>query len=109
MTETKERIRALNDDLRRLHKGGRIMLTAGIQALDERTIRRIDVAIAAFTAFDAGNDPYDEHDFGSVAVDGETVFFKIEYYDLSLTAHSPDPSDPTVTARVMTIMLGEEY
>ena len=37
------------------------------------------------------------------------VFFKIDYYDKSLTFHSPDPADPAVTERIITIMLAEEY
>ena len=37
------------------------------------------------------------------------IFFKIDYYDKALAAHSPDPSDPSVTERVITIMLSEEY
>jgi Protein of unknown function (DUF3768) len=33
-----------------------------------------------------------------------TIFFKIDYFDRNLTYHSPDPSDPAVTRRVITIM-----
>ena len=55
------------------------------------------------------NDPHEEHDFGLFEADGHTIFFKIEYYDKSLTAHSPDASDLSVTERVITIMLAEEY
>ena len=55
------------------------------------------------------NDPHEEHDFGSFKAEGRTIFFKIDYYDKSLTYHSPDPSAPSVTERVITIMLAEEY
>ena len=34
------------------------------------------------------------------------MFFKIDYYDRSLNGHSPDPADPTVTTRVLTIYAG---
>ena len=34
---------------------------------------------------------------------------KIDYYDQNLSMHSPDPPDPAITQRVITIMLAEEY
>jgi Protein of unknown function (DUF3768) len=103
------RISALNDELRRFGRGGRIMITSGIQALDAEAVARVLAAVAGFDAFTAGNDPYGEHDCAILAVDGLRVLFKIDYYDCSLTYHSPDPSDPTMTERVMTVMLANEY
>jgi hypothetical protein len=64
-------------------------------------------AVANFDRFDEDNDPYGEHDFGALEIEGERLFFKIDYYDQSLSAHSPDASE--VTKRVLTIMLAEEY
>ncbi len=55
------------------------------------------------------SDPNEEHDFGSFEADGQTIFFKIDYLDKDLKYHSPDPADPTLTERVITIMLAEEY
>ena len=62
-----------------------------------------------FDDFCHANDPHEEHDFGSFEVEGRTIFFKIDYYDKSLTHHSPNPADPSVTERVITIMLADEY
>ncbi len=62
-----------------------------------------------FNAFDKGNDPWGEHDFGAFAQDGEKLFWKIDAYDLSMTMGSPNPANEAVTVRVLTIMLSEEY
>ena len=59
--------------------------------------------------FNADNDPYGEHDFGIVKHGGESIYFKIEYYDKDLEFGSEDPADPDQTTRVMTIMLACEY
>ena len=103
------RIRALNDELRRFGRGGRIMVTPRIQSLGLRAVARVLAAVAAFDAFTDDNDPYGEHDCAILTVDGLRVMFKIDYYDRGLTYHSPDPSDPTVTERVMTVMFASEY
>jgi hypothetical protein len=70
---------------------------------------RIVKTIAVFDDFCHANDPHEEHDFGAFDADGQRVFFKIDYYDETLTYHSLDPADPSVTRRVITIMLAEEY
>ena len=102
-------IRRLNDAFRRTSLGGRFMLTPGISALSTETIIAIAKAVQSFDSFDAGNDPYGEHDFGSVDVGEEQVFWKIDYYDKQLSGGSEDPADPRVTTRVLTIMLAAEY
>jgi hypothetical protein len=104
-----DRIRALNDDLRQHLIGGSAVITPGIAALGREAIDRIVKTIAVYDAFCHGNDPYGEHDFGSFDADGKTIFFKIDYYDKALAGHSPDPADSSVTERVITIMLAEEY
>jgi hypothetical protein len=103
------RICALNDELRRFGRDGRIMITSGIQALGTEGVAHVLAAVAAFDAFTTDNDPYGEHDCAILTVDGHRVMFKIDYYDRDLAYHSPDPSDPTVTERVMTMMLASEY
>jgi hypothetical protein len=103
------RIRALNDELRHTFTGGMAVMTPGIAALGQEAVERIVKTIAVFDDFCHANDPHEEHDFGSFEADGHTIFFKIDYFDQNLTYHSPDPSDPAVTRRVITIMLAEEY
>ena len=103
------KIRDLNDAFRQTLTGGSLMITAGVMALETIAQGRIIDAVRTFTAFDDGNDPYGEHDFGSVEIDDERLFFKIDYYDLTRAMHSPDAANPAVTERVMTIMLADEY
>ena len=107
--ERTRRIRELNDALRVYSKGGETYLTHGVSAKGEDFVARAFQAVADFDGFTEDNDPYGEHDFGAVTVDGERVFFKVDYYDRAKEYGSEDPADPTVTARVMTILLAEEY
>ena len=104
-----EPIRALNDALRRNLANGHAVITTGVAALGPEAVARIVKTVAVYDDFCHANDPYEEHDFGALEVDGQVIFFKIDYYDKAVTYHSPDPSDPSVTERVITIMLAEEY
>jgi len=104
-----EKIRELNDKLRRNLDTGLAVITPGVAALGIDAVEKIVKTVAVFDDFSHANDPHQEHDFGSFEAHGETIFFKIDYYDRSLSNLSPDPSDPTVTQRVITIMLASEY
>jgi len=103
-------IAELNDQLRQTLHGGRILFSRGVNALCPSLCSRIIAALREFNNFRRDeDDPFGEHDFGAFEVLGRRLFFKIDYYDRSLTAASPDPSDPGVTVRVLTVMLPEEY
>jgi len=103
------RIRHLNDLLRCKGIGGQVMITAGLDALGEVVVARVLREIAAFTQFTEDNDPHRERDCAVLTVDGTRIIWKIDYFDCDLTYHSPNPADPAVTNRVMTVMLAEEY
>jgi hypothetical protein len=103
------KIRTLNDEFRRTFEGGRILFTPGVMELPVRLHKPLAGQIMTYTEFNESNDPYHEHDFGALTLDGQKIFWKIDYYDRECCEGSPDPSDPDVTTRVMTIMLASEY
>lgn len=108
------RIRALNDQMR---MGGieastdasQWVLTSGVMAMGCAIVREAVRQVREFNAFDAANDSHGEHDFGAFELAGERLFWKIDYYDRSMTTGSPNPSDHGATCRVLTIMLASEY
>lgn len=103
--ERAERIRALNDQMRAdgptKPSHNRWFLTPGILALGDEMVGTVIAALQAFSAFTEDNDPHREHDFGSIEVGEERVFWKIDYYDRMLSGGSPDPADPEKTCRVL--------
>lgn len=104
-----EAIATLNDMLRKEGAGGLIMVTRGVRSLPGFDVRALLAALAAYDAFDADNDPFGERDFGDLEVGGEDLLWKIDYFDLHNQFASPDPADPAVTSRVLTVMLPSEY
>ena len=73
ITRKTERIRQLNDQLRRTGQGGAVTVTSGIAALEEGLIARIMLAVATFEAFSPNNDPYGEHDCAGLEVEGHRI------------------------------------
>jgi hypothetical protein len=111
-----EQIRILNDAFRTtvLPVGSTIgtdelVITRGVADRGADFIDRAVTAVRTFCDFTQDNDPFGEHDFGTFELDGVNLFWKIDCYDQDLDFGSPDPADPAVTRRVLTVLLAEEY
>lgn len=105
-----QRIRELNDRFRTQGLGrGSIMVTSGLQEKGSAFVVAAIQAVREFDQFSNDNDPWGEHDFGAVDLEGDKVFFKIDYYDLSLRNGSENPANEGCTLRILTIMLASEF
>lgn len=107
--ELNDALRTSTDPIASLIINGQLMLTSGIAARGMEFVDRALSAVRSFSNFSDYNDPYGEHDMAFLTVDGVEIFFKIDYYDPALRYRSEDSSDPTITRRVLTIALAEEY
>jgi hypothetical protein len=107
---TTQRIAELNDLCRKaMGIGGKLFQTQGIDALPEAEQSAIREKVEKFDAFTEDNNPHGERDFGAFEHEGKRIFWKIDYYDRTLTKGSENPADPKQTVRVLTIMLASEY
>jgi hypothetical protein len=108
---TRFRVSDLNDAFRAAGPvaGATWHVTPGVLGLGADFVAMAVRAVRGFEGFTPGNDPYEEHDFGSIKLAGETLFWRIEAYDRELNYGSPKLADPAVTTRVLTLMLASEY
>jgi hypothetical protein len=102
------KIAKLNDKLRTTFRGGSVCMTAGINALPDDVRMRVFDEVRKFESFTPDNDPYGEHDCGVLEIENTTIIWKIDYYDPTFSVGSEDAADPSVTGRLLTIMLAEE-
>jgi hypothetical protein len=104
-----ERIAELNDEVRKHPFRATIVLTEGVQALEQADKQQLVGLVSTFNDFNEGNNPHGERDFGAIDFNDVKYFWKIDYYDNSLHGGSEDPSNPNITHRVLTIMRADEY
>jgi hypothetical protein len=102
-------IARLNDEFRSTFEGGKVLMTASVNALPVELRSAAPVTVQAFTVFTKDNDPYDEHDWAGFTLNGQLFFWTIDYHDETCTYRSKDPCDELVTTRVLTLMLAQKY
>ncbi len=73
-TSKHSKIAALNDRARQRLDHCRWILTQGVLACDPITVAELLIAVEDFDAFTPDNDPYAEHDFGVIKLEGTRSF-----------------------------------
>lgn len=115
----RERVAVLNDQMRAQLDGPApniVVMTSGILALVDSSPataaakqQALMAIVADYSDFSEDNNPYGERDFGVFEWQGTRCYWKIDYYDRERDWGSPDPADPAVTCRVLTILRADEY
>lgn len=120
MTDKSKIIAAQNDDFRAnlgnpLLIGprvpGKYMMSQGISCLPVEQQIEIAIKTREFKDFNEHNDPHGEHDMGRFQLESnkQDILWKIDYYDTNYQYGSEDPSNLSITRRVLTTMLSCEY
>jgi hypothetical protein len=110
--ETPDRIKKIreeNDKFRTSFRGGQILLTEGVASLPSMVIAAALQKVAEFKDWTPDIDAHGEHDYLSFDFCNREFVFIIQYYDLKMEMHSPDPADPAITKRIATFMLTHEW
>ena len=97
--DSRDKVVALNDQLRTTFKGGRVQMTRSVYDLDDRLRGRALSVLARYNKFA----PDSEHDCGVFIFAGFAFEWRIEYRGNDGLGQSPDPADPDRTMRVLTL------
>lgn len=100
--ETNAKIATINDKFRRVE-----MMSVSQGVFNLHDVLGLIRAVREYNDFNEDNDPYGEHDFGSLSWEGEKIFWKIDYYDPAFRAWADPLSDEC--ERVLTVYLAEEH
>ena len=98
-------IKRLNDRLRLKGRGGYSQMCDRMSDFSYERFAEVRKAIRAFDDFTPDNDPHGHHDYGVVEVHDQKYDWEIGYLGADGTGVSPDPSDTSVTTRVMWISM----
>ena len=120
MTDKSNSIAQQNDDFRKcmgnpLFIGprvpGKYMMSQGVSCLPADQQIEILIKTREYNDFNENNNPHGERDMGRFPLeDNKTdILWKIDYYDVNYNYGSEDPSNLSITRRVLTTMFSCEY
>jgi len=88
---------------------GMVQFSNLCQALVPEKLNQLIKLVQSAGKTDEGDNPYGENDFGTVDLNNNTYYWKIDYYDSTYSYHSEDKSDLKKTNRLLSIMHCSEY
>lgn len=91
---------------------GMVVTTPGFRALPDTLQARLVAEVICFADFNEDNDPWGDHGFAVVEIDGTRIFWKIDLYDTDYSfgaGTTEDATDPEKTRRVLTLYLPSEH
>ncbi|MEH6829834.1 MAG: DUF3768 domain-containing protein [Sulfitobacter sp.] len=90
---------------------GRMHVTRSLMEAEDGFMNEAIKATGDFGVFEPENDPDGCHDFGAVDVRGQKVFWKIDLYeaDSDFRYGAENPDNPSITIRVLTIMMASDW
>lgn len=71
------KIQVLNDRFRRTFIGGQVFMTSGVSSLPQSELITLMNLVRTFNEFNGDNDPYGEHDFGKIDLNGTAYFGRL--------------------------------
>ena len=102
---TATKIRELNDEFRKNGQPENIYLSLAVVQIKEPLFKQLLEKIKSFSNFTPKNDPDGDHRTGGFKIGMHNVEWVIDYYDLDEDDESPDPSNASVTTRIMNVVL----
>jgi len=107
MNQWQQRVQtaALNDQFRRGNESlGLYSLSPQVEALPAPQRQALLEAVSTTHYFIE-----EGHDFGVVSLDETDFLWEIDYYNQDLKGTAPNPADPALTVRVLSILRADEY
>lgn len=100
ISEVNDYLRSLVPTLPRPH---RMVLSETVASFETDKLMRLFELVRGHKEFTSANDPWGEHDFGKVILDGDSYFFKFDYFDEGLKYFQENG------IRVLTLLHSSEY
>lgn len=99
---------ALNDHFRKDRQEGIVMLSLSVHSMGRSAVDTILRKIAGSEGDKSCTDS-EEHEYGEFQHGEHTIHWDIECYNKALDDDSPDSTNPKLTTRYMSILLGTDY